>query len=821
MESNSLTLFCSILMICTFTNISTAIDTITANQTIKDVDNSTIVSAKERFQMGFFSPGNSKSRYLGIWYKNIANQTVVWVANRDTPLADTLGVLMIDASGVLVLSNGENKIIWSSNSSKTVMSPVVQLLDTGNLVIRYADDNYPENFLWQSFDHLGDTILPGMKFGWDMVKRIDRYLISWKSPDDPSPGNYTYEVYLKGYPQRVVWKGSAMRFRFGPWNGVQFGGKSHLLQNMVFTYDVVSNEKDLYYMFRLLNSSAAMRMVLDSDGDLKIFTWTDTTQGWDNTVTLPTDECDDFAFCGGYGICNITKKSFGLDICECLEGFEPKYPEKWRLADRSDGCVRKSKLMCGNKDSFKKYPNLKFPDTQNSWFDPSMTLEECATKCLKNCSCTAYANIDVKEGGSGCLLWFNDLLDIREYLGNVQDLYVRGAAGELGTSTIRRSRAKKPLSTIIIAVLVVITIFLCLVISTVYRKRKQGRKGNFTFSVKGESTNRSEKEDLELPLFDFITIAEATNGFSENNKLGEGGFGPVYMGILEEGKEIAVKRLSKTSKQGLDEFKNEVLCIAKLQHRNLVKLLGCSIDEEEMLLIYEYMPNGSLDFVIFNKELSRSLNWSKRYNIIYGIAKGLLYLHQDSRIHIIHRDLKAGNILLDHEMNPKISDFGTAKSFWGSESEANTTRVVGTFGYMSPEYALDGIFSFKSDVYSFGVLVLEIISGKRMKGFYQPDPNLNLLGQAWRLYKEEKFLDIIDDVILESCNHSDVYRAIQIALLCVQPYPEDRPSMAVVSLMLSSKCEIPEPKQPGFSTYRKLLDSDSSSSLISEHSCGF
>ena len=432
MESTYFILFCSILMLFAYTNLANAIDTITVNQTIRDDDNSTIMSAKETFQMGFFTPGNLKSRFLGIWYKNIANLTVVWVANRDTPLADTSGVLMFDANGNLVLTNGDNKIIWSSNSSNTVMSPVAQLLDTGNLVIRYANDSYPEDFLWQSFDHLGDTILPGMKFGWDLVKHLERYLISWKSPDDPSPGNYTYGVYLKGYPQRVVWKGSAMRFRFGPWNGVQFGGKSNLMQNMVFTYDVVSDEKDLYYMFKLLNSSAAMRMILNSDGDLKILTWTNNMQGWDNTVTLPTDKCDDFALCGAYGICNITEKTYGRDICGCLDGFEPKFSEKWRLTDHSDGCVRKSKLLCGNEDSFQSYSNLKFPDTQNSWFDRSLTLEECAAKCLKNCSCTAYGNIDVKEGGSGCLLWFGDLLDIREYLGNVQDLYVRRAAGELG-----------------------------------------------------------------------------------------------------------------------------------------------------------------------------------------------------------------------------------------------------------------------------------------------------------------------------------------------------------------------------------------------------
>nr|XP_017221541.1 PREDICTED: G-type lectin S-receptor-like serine/threonine-protein kinase At4g27290 [Daucus carota subsp. sativus] len=401
MESTYFILFCSILMLFAYTNLANAIDTITVNQTIRDDDNSIIMSAKETFQMGFFSPGNSKSRFLGIWYKNIANLTVVWVANRDTPLTDTSGMLMIDANGVLVLINGDNKIIWSSNSSNTVMSPVAQLLDTGNLVIRYANDSYPEDFLWQSFDHLGDTILPGMKFGWDLVKHVERYLISWKSPDDPFPGNYTYGVYLKGYPQRVVWNGSAMRFRFGPWNGVQFGGKSNLMQNMVFTYDVVSDEKDLYYMFKLLNSSAAMRMILNSDGDLKILTWTNNMQGWDNTVTLPTDKCDDFALCGAYGICNITEKTYGRDIV----GFG------WIV--------------------FRVTLNLKFLDTRNSWFD-RLNLEECAAKCLKNCSCTAYGNIDVKEGGSGCLLWFSDLLDIREYLGNVQVLYVKRAAGELG-----------------------------------------------------------------------------------------------------------------------------------------------------------------------------------------------------------------------------------------------------------------------------------------------------------------------------------------------------------------------------------------------------
>ncbi|XP_024926162.3 G-type lectin S-receptor-like serine/threonine-protein kinase B120 [Ziziphus jujuba] len=299
--------------------------------------------------------------------------------------------------------------------------------------------------------------------------------------------------------------------------------------------------------------------------------------------------------------------------------------------------------------------------------------------------------------------------------------------------------------------------------------------------------NLHGKQDSELFFFSFSPLESATRHFSDENKLGQGGFGPVYKGTLTDGQEIAVKRLSRRSRQGVKEFKNEVMLISNLQHRNLVRVLGCCIKGEEKILVYEYLPNKSLDSFLFDSLHRVLLDWKKRMNIIEGIVQGLLYLHKYSRLRIIHRDLKTTNILLDNNMNPKISDFGTAKIFEENESRANTNRIVGTYGYMSSEYAMNGLFSEKSDVFSFGVMMLEILSGWKNNGFPQSNEFSNLLEYAWHLWTEGRCLELMDPEVAKTCIDTRKFRwYVEVGLYCVQDGAEDRPTMSDVVSMLGS-----------------------------------
>ncbi|GMY37019.1 G-type lectin S-receptor-like serine/threonine-protein kinase At4g27290 [Fagus crenata] len=789
-----------------FTKTSFASDTLAPNQNLRD-NGQPLVSTGEAFKLGFFSPWNSNNRYVGIWYNKI-QQTVVWVANKNSPITDSSGVLTLTPNGNIVISNNRSSIpIWSSNSSAS--NPVLQLLNTGNLLVKDGHDNRNNigsyAYAWQSFDHPCDTLLPGMKLGWNQRTKQNWFLTSWSSLQDPFTGEFTYKVDPRGLPQFVLRQGTKIQFRSGPWDGVRFGGDPQLQENSVFIPTFVYNTSYIYFTYENTNSSIISRLVVNQSGSIDYLTWNQRGDQWRNIQTMQKDECDVYGHCGPNGICDINKSP----VCQCLNGFTPKTPQEWKVLEWSGGCIRKTHLNCSSNVGFRKFSGLKLPDSSEFFVNSIvMSSKECEDACLTNCSCVAYSRTEA----SGCVAWFGDLLDIRVHNGIGQDLYVRMAASEL------ESNNKDKRTVVIISVSVAFGALLLasfgfgwfLIWKRTHVESKAQRQRVNNPNQDDKPCVAVEEEDLELPLFDVYSIATATNNFSFTNKIGEGGFGPVYKGELPSGEQIAVKRLSRYSGQGLKEFKNEVILIAKLQHRNLVRLLGCCIHGEDRMLIYEFLPNRSLDLYTFNQTRGTSLDWQKRFDIIVGIARGLLYLHRDSRLRIIHRDLKASNILLDSEMNPKISDFGLARTFRGDQTEANTSRIIGTYGYMSPEYAIDGLFSVKSDVFSFGVLVLEIVSGKKNRGFYHPDHDFNLLGHAWNLWNENRTMELMDALMEKPIPASEVLRCIQVSLLCVQQSPEDRPTISSVLLMLDSEnSSLPQPKQPGFYTERSVTETDS------------
>ncbi|KAG6514667.1 hypothetical protein ZIOFF_025036 [Zingiber officinale] len=713
------------------------------------VNGQTLRSTGELFQLGFFNPDNSSGKgYLGIWYCNLTPQegTVVWIANRNKSVNTSMASFNLTSDGNLILFE-EHRIVWSTGTRSTGLNYTrLHLLDSGNLVL---NDSNSIN-LWQSFDHPGDsqTYVPGMKLGFNFRTNTSRRQVSWRSPKDPSPGDYAHVVLALAIPDIVMLKGSAKTHRGGPWNGYGFVGDPMMVTSQVVSsvrLSFVSNKNEIYFManYTATPTRVLSRSVLFANGTFQLWFLDRGGNGeWQLLWSIPQDDCDIYNRCGRNSVCTWYYYTFN---CDCLNGFVKI--EK-NGSSEAGWCEREKPLNCSSNNQFSKVSNVKVPDTENATARGNMSLDECKTWCLNDCSCVAYALISGDDGS--CITWPGDLLDLRAFVVGGNDLYVRLA----GEHLLDHPNHK----------------------------------------------DQHEIRGAESLLFDLVAIRIATDNFSDGNKLGEGGFGPVYKGTLANGEHVAVKRLSRSSGQGLDELKNEVFLVAKLRHRNLVKLLGCCLESEEKLLVYSYLANTSLDKFLFDNSKRKQLDWTTRFKIIEGISRGLLYLHEDSPLKIIHRDLKASNILLDANMDPKISDFGLAKLFGADETQGNTQRIAGTFGYMAPEYAMHGLFSIKSDVYSYGVLVLEILTGQKNSGHRGIEYPIELVTHVvWRHWTQGSALQVIDQDLVKQCDAPQILRCIHIGLLCVQEDPTQRPTMANVVLMLNSHfVNLPIPSAPSF-----------------------
>uniref|UniRef100_J3NA91 Uncharacterized protein n=1 Tax=Oryza brachyantha TaxID=4533 RepID=J3NA91_ORYBR len=459
-------------------------------------------------------------------------------------------------------------------------------------------------------------------------------------------------------------------------------------------------------------------------------------------------------------------------------------------------------------------------------FAPDLSQDICYN-CLTNFSGLATANFDGRQGGRVLSLRCNLRYDTNKFFAG-EPTWSSPSSCSCSKSpgpapqpdqlppSPKHNKSKRKVLVIAVVAAPLLALFICAIASFTLRRHIKGQIWLTNAREEDEALIWGlEGRNSEFTIYDFSQVLEATGNFSDENKLGQVGFGPVYKGRFPDGVEIAVKRLASQSGQGLTEFKNEIQLIAKLQHTNLVRLLGCCYQGQEKILIYEYLPNKSLNFFIFDETRRTLIDWHKRLAIIDGIAQGLLYLHKHSRLRVIHRDLKAANILLDHGMNPKILDFGLAKISSTNDNEVNTKRIVGTYCYVAPEYASQGNFSTKTDVFSFGVLILEIVSGQRTSSFHRDGEFINLLGHAWQTWKDERWLQLVDPSLVTSESDTlEMMRCINIALLCVQEDANDRPTMSEVVAMLSTeRMNLPEPKHPTFFNTR-VTNEDASTVVV-------
>ena len=401
-------------------------------------DGHLLVSEGETFALGFFRPGVSTNRYVGIWYNKAPQQPVVWVANRNNPINDSSGVLSIDAHGNLVLHvKDRNQPIWSTNitSKSSDNSTFAQLLDSGNLQLVL---NKTREVLWQSFDYPTDTTLPNMKLGLDRRTGLSRILTSWKSKDDPGTGNYSYVLNTSSSsPELYLYKSNILWWRSGHWNGIGWSGVPTLSNsNLLLNFSLVNNQNETTTSWGLRYERLFSRLVVNESGSIQRFMGKEGDQQWAFLGSVPLDQCDIYGKCGAFGKCeNVTEFE-----CTCLPGFQPKSPSEWSPRNASSGCVRKrgQASICKSGEGFLKVENVKLPDSSFARVDEKLSLKECRQKCLENCSCAAYGGVDAKEE-VGCLRWYGELIDTRVLNGG-QNLYVRVDALELGTQKKKKKK---------------------------------------------------------------------------------------------------------------------------------------------------------------------------------------------------------------------------------------------------------------------------------------------------------------------------------------------------------------------------------------------
>ncbi|CAN6455097.1 unnamed protein product [Victoria cruziana] len=741
-----------------------------------DNDGMFLRSMNEAFAFGFFRLGNGTQFLLSVWH--IFSQRVIWIANRDSPVQEMDKIYFSDDGNLHLELNGMS--IWSTaTSGKGVTAMVLQ--DSGNLVLAGTRSR----ILWQSFDHPVDTLLSDQSF------RVGMDLVSSAGTGNYSTGIYNLKItsddmmLLANYsPPQQYWSMRKESRFITNMAGRIYSAK--LVRNSWSLYDQKENLLVQFVVSQQSDPNITWAAVLGNDGFISFFKLTKSPDASaPQPQRIPDKDCDTPQPCQPYYICTSPK------TCQCPN-----------VLDSGSGCQPAIPTGCSSKTSFKVVKGVGY--FANSFSSPaSSTLAACQDSCQSNCSCIAFF-FDNKSSSCFQYSQLGSLNGEGSYSAYLKVSDENGAGSGSGT------RSSKNKHTIII-VTVIAFFTLSLIGVLVYAAFKYHKKTALSEPVMENSEDDDFLDSLSgMPIrYSYKELQTATNNFAV--KLGHGGFGSVYQGILPDGSRIAVKKLEGIG-QGKKEFRAEVNIIGSIHHVHLVRLRGFCAEGTHRLLAYDFMSKGSLDRWIFSSDKEGpSLDWEKRYNIAIGTAKGLAYLHEDCNAKIVHCDIKPENVLLDDNFVAKVSDFGLAKLMTREQSLVCTT-LRGTRGYLAPEWITNYAISEKSDVYSYGIVLLEIIGGRKIFDPAEGTEKAHFPSYAFKKMEEGKLKDILDGRLHYDDEDERVLTAVRVALWCIQEDMSLRPSMAKVIQMLEGLIEVPQPPIAtafGFRLYSNFLKSAS------------
>ncbi|KAG1361377.1 G-type lectin S-receptor-like serine/threonine-protein kinase SD2-2 [Cocos nucifera] len=744
--------------------------------TVLIVGNTTLRSPNQTFDLGFFCPNAGVACFLAIWYASLPIRTIVWVANRAAPVPRRIGSPppppphppgLTHPDGRLAVAHSSGSLLWLSDNPRPASA--VRLLDSGNLVLLSPGGAT----VWQSFDHPADTWLP------DMAVTPSRPLVSWRSPSDPSPG--LYSLRLRGGEFELAFDGSARYWSTGKWTGKLFAGVPEMTVQYIYHFSFSDpfgpNASFSYSVVSAPTEGAGpvlTRFVVDSSGQLMQYIWSPQAASWDMFWFRPAGVCRVYGRCGSLGLC-----VGGTRPCDCPSGFSPTDSAAWSSGDFSGGCSRYDYLCFA--DGFKEMGAVDL-DGAVAVEISGVSRSSCEDFCRRNCSCFGL-NYDSET--RVCQNLYGNAYNLRNSTDS-RIFFLRVSA--LSDSFSKESKAKWK-KTNIIAISCggfSAAILGSIVLLVIFRRKGKGGGGE------------DEGAFSNLKVFTYKELLAATRGFSE--KLGHGSFGAVFRGELPDSSSVAVKRLERPVGGGGDrEFRAEVRTIGSVHHVNLVRLRGFCSDDPHRILIYDYMPLGSLSAYLC-RDRRPPLSWAARFRIAVGTARGIAYLHEECRDRIIHCDIKPENILLDADFTPKVSDFGLAKLV-GRDRSRVMTAMRGTRGYVAPEWISGMAITAKADVYSYGMTLLEILRGRRnVEASVPPEAEDGWFFPHWaaRRIVEGEVAAVVDPGLEEEYDGGEAERAARLAVWCIQDDEAARPAMGTVVKMLEGTVEVTVPLLPRF-----------------------